>query len=118
MAGGVYGEESGDNDDRSKCDPDLPVLSVGNENLISSKAEWEAFTKKHPFFVLGVGDSSCKLCCHSEPVLNDLLEKVKDKNLLSYPHKDKKTKKLTRKEIKIARIDVANKEFIGELAAM
>ena len=87
-------------------------MSVARENLISSKAEWDAFTKKHPFFVLGVGDSACKRCCTSEPVLNDLLGKVKDKSLMSYPHKDKKTKRLTRKEIQIARLDVSNKEFM------
>ena len=53
-------QEASEKEKRNKCDPDLPTLSVANDNLISSKAEWEAFTKKHTFFVLGVGDSSCK----------------------------------------------------------
>ena len=34
---------------------------------------------------------------------------------MSYPHKDKKTKKLIRKEIPIARIDVSDKEFMDKL---
>ena len=50
-------------DQKPKCDPDLPTMTVASENLISSKQEWDAFLKKHPFFVLGVGDSTCKACC-------------------------------------------------------
>ena len=103
---------------RPRCDDDLPVMTVAVENLISTKAEWDAFVKKHPLFVLGVGDSACKMCCESEPVLNDLLSKTKGKNLLSYPVKDKKSKKIKRNEIPIARIDVANKAFIEKLKSM
>ena len=47
-----------------------------------------------------------------------MLEKVKDKNVMSFPYKDKKTKKLIRKEIKIARIDVSNKNLIEKLSSI
>jgi hypothetical protein len=100
---------------RGRCDDDLPVMTVAKENLISSKAEWDAFVKKNPLFVLGVGDSTCKMCCESEPVLNDLLGKIKDKSLMAYPVKDKKTKKIRRQEVQIARIDVSNKDFMEKL---
>ena len=40
---------------------------------------------------------------------------MKGKNELSYPHKDKKTKKIIRKEIPIARIDTSNKDFMEKL---
>ena len=65
--------------------------------------------------MLGIGNSACKMCCNSEPVLSNLLEKLKGKNIMSYPYKDKKSKKIIRKEIPIARIDVKNKDFIEQL---
>ena len=34
---------------------------------------------------------------------------------MSYPHKDKKSKKLIRKEIPIARMDTSNKDFMDKL---
>ena len=66
---------------------------------------------------MGVADSSCKTCCDSEPLLNDILKKVKDKTVLSYPEKTtKKGKKvIIRKEIPLVRIDVANKELLTQL---
>ena len=60
----------------AKCDDELPTLSVASENLISTKAEWDAFTKAHPLFVVGAADSSCAACCDSEPLLNDLRKTI------------------------------------------
>ena len=66
LAGMLRAEDSEDvnqEDLKPKCDPDLPTLSVSAENLITSLEEWNTFLKTHPFFVLGVGDSACKVCC-------------------------------------------------------
>ena len=40
---------------------------------------------------------------------------IKDKAVLSYPEKNKKTKKIIRKEIKIVRIDRMNKKLTKKL---
>mmetsp|Transcript_25747 Transcript_25747/g.34409 ORF Transcript_25747/g.34409 Transcript_25747/m.34409 type:complete len:82 (-) Transcript_25747:1793-2038(-) len=47
----VYGKGA------ARCEDDLPTLSFAKENLINTKAEWDEFTKKHPFFVVGAADS-------------------------------------------------------------
>ena len=91
------------------CDDELPTLSVASENLINSLAEWDDFQAKNPFFVVGAADSTCDKCCDSEGLLQDLQHAVKDKKLLSYPEKNSKKKKIVRKEIRIARVDLANK---------
>jgi hypothetical protein len=54
------------------CDEEKPTLSVATENLIETKAQWDEFTGKNPFFVLGATDSKCKKCCETEPLLNVL----------------------------------------------
>ena len=52
------------------CDENLPTLKVAEENIIRSKAEYDAFAAKHPLFVVGAADSQCAACCDSEPILN------------------------------------------------
>ena len=73
-----------------RCDKDLPTLSVGIDNLIKTKPEWDKFVKENPLFVVGGADSTCPGCCDSEIILRDLLEYTKDKARLSYPEKHKK----------------------------
>ncbi len=68
--------------------------------------------------MVGAADSSCASCCQSEPILRDLEKVVKDKAFFSYPEKHKKQKKIIRKEIGIARIDLANKKMTEALAAI
>ena len=99
------------------CDDELPTLSVGAENLINTKEEWEAFVEKNPFFIVGGADSTCEKCCDSEPLLKELEKAVKNKAIFSYPEKNKKQKKIVRKEIKIARVDLNNKKLTEKLAA-
>lgn len=65
---------------------------------------------------MGAADSSCVKCCDSEPLLRDLLAFVKDKAVFSYPEKNKKQKKIVRREIKVARVDLKNKELTEKLA--
>lgn len=81
------------------CEEDLPTLSVARENLINTKEEWDEFRSKNEFFVVAAADSSCAKCCDSEPLLNDLLSFIKDKAVFSYPEKNKKQKKIVRREI-------------------
>ena len=88
------------------CEDDLPTLSVGKENLIKTKVEWDRFVKENPFFVVSISDSKCPLCCRAEPLLRDIERAIKDKAIFSYPEKNVKKKKIVRKEIKIARIDL------------
>jgi hypothetical protein len=38
------------------------TLSVNKDRILLSK-DWVKFTKKNPFFVLGVTDSTCESCC-------------------------------------------------------
>ena len=99
----------------SNCDDKLPSLGVASENMINTKAEWDDFVKANPFFVLGATDSKCKQCCRSEPILNEL-NAMLERRVLTYPEKDKKKKKIVRKEIKIARIDFANKTLMSNLS--
>ena len=76
--------------------------------MVKSKAEWDSWLKNHEFLILGVSDSSCASCCESEPLLNDVQSKVKDKTVLSYPMKVTKKdgkKVINRKEIPVIRID-------------
>ena len=47
--------------------------------------------------------------------MKDLEKLIKDKAVLSYPEKIKKTKKIVRKEIKIVRIDRMNKRLTKKL---
>ena len=56
----------------NNCDENLPQLSVGKENMINTKADWDAFAKANTFFVLGATGSTCEDCCTTEPILNDL----------------------------------------------
>ena len=88
------------------CDDNLPTLSVGKENLIKTKVEWDRFVKENPFFVVSISDSKCALCCRAEPLMESLERATKDKAIFSYPEKNVKKKKIVRKEIKIARIDM------------
>ena len=83
--------------------------------MINTKAEWDAFAKANTFFVLGATGSTCDICCTTEPILNDLQGFIKDKNVISYPEKNHKKKKIVRKEIKIARIDLSNEHLIQDL---
>ena len=88
------------------CEANLPTLSVGKENLLQTKVEWDRFVKENPFFVVSISDSKCPLCCRAEPILESLENAIKDKAIFSYPEKNVKKKKIVRKEIKIARIDM------------
>ena len=99
------------------CDDELPTLSVASENIIQTKEEWDAFQAKNPFFVVGAADSTCEKCCDSEPLLLELQKVTKDKAIFSYPDVLKKKKKIVRKEIAVARIDLANKVLTEKLAA-
>ena len=92
------------------CDPNLPTLSVGKENLIETIGQWNVFIQVNPFFLLGMGDSGCAPeCCETEPILDGLSKHFAGKSSLSYP-----TKSGGREEIKIARMDLANEElFVG-----
>lgn len=93
----------------------MKTLSVGVDNLITTKQEWDKFSEENPMFVVGGADSTCPGCCDSEPLLSDVLEVVKDKKKFSYPQKHKKQKKIIRKEIKVARVDLNNKELTSKL---
>ena len=93
----------------------MKTLSVGVNNLITTKHEWDKFSEENPMFVVGGADSTCPGCCDSEPLLSDVLELVKDKKKFSYPQKHKKQKKIIRKEIKVARVDLNNKELTSKL---
>ena len=100
----------------TKCEDDLATLSVATENNIRSKEDWDEFVAKNDFFIVGAADSSCTKCCDSEPLLRDLLSFIKDKAVFSYPEKNKKQKKIVRREIKLVRIDLNNKELTEKLA--
>ena len=55
------------------CDPNLPTLSVGNENFIETIEQWDVFIQANPLFILGMSDSTCTPnCCESEPILNGI----------------------------------------------
>ena len=102
------------------CQDEFPSLSVATENLINTKAEWDSWLRKHEFLVLGVSDSTCASCCESEPLLNDIYHKVKDKSVLSYPMKTTKKdgkKVIVRKEIPMVRVDTTNQALITALHA-
>ena len=102
------------------CQDDLPTLSVAQENLVTSKQEWDLWLKNHEFLILGVSDSTCASCCESEPLLHDIHGKVKDKSVLSYPMKTTKKdgkKVIVRKEIPMLRVDAANQALIAALHA-
>ena len=99
----------------SKCEDGLPTLSIAKENIINTKAEWDAVVKKNPFFIVSASDSKCELCCRAEPILRDLTPSLLGRHMLSYPEKNKKTKKIVRREIKIFRVDLANKKLVGSL---
>lgn len=99
------------------CDDELPTLSVASDNLINTLAEWDKFVASNQFFVVGAADSTCSQCCDSEVLLQELSRSLKDKLLLSYPEKNTKKKKIVRKEIQIARIDLANRDLIEKLAS-
>ena len=45
---------------QAQCEDELPTLSVASENILSTKAEWDAFVEKYPFYVVGAADSTCK----------------------------------------------------------
>ena len=55
---------------------------------------------------MSVTDSKDAKSCKAEPILKQLLDIVKDKHIFSYPEKNAKKKKIIRKEIKVARIDL------------
>lgn len=65
--------------------------------------------EKYPFIILGVVDSTDPKGCEIEPLLEEVKELV-DRKELTYPLKDKKNKKIIRKEIPIVRVDVNNRE--------
>jgi len=61
------------NADSRLCNPDLPTLSVGNENLINTIEEWNVFIQVNPFFLLGMADSNVPTdACMTEPILDGL----------------------------------------------
>ena len=64
---------------------------------------------------MSVTNSKDAKSCKAEPILKQLLDIVKDKNIFSYPEKNAKKKKIIRKEIKVARIDLQNSDFITYL---
>jgi hypothetical protein len=101
----------------AKCEDDLPTLSVASDSIIRTKADWDDFVAKNEFFVVGGADSTCQTCCDSEPLLRDLLNTIKDKATFSYPEKNKKQKKVVRREIKLVRVDLNDKDLVEKLAA-
>ena len=100
---------------RMVCEERLPALSVAKDTVLSSKTEFNEFIEKNPMIVMGLTDSTCAKCCETEPILEQILEKVKDKAILSYPEVNKKKKKIVRKEIKVARIDTSDDKFVEEM---
>ena len=52
------------------CDPSLPNLIVGDVNLTDKNID--AFKKQNPVFIIGMSDSTCDLCCTTEPLLKEL----------------------------------------------
>ena len=92
------------------CDPNLKSLSVASDNLINSIEEWVGFTTRHNFFLLGVSDSSCLAeCCQSEPLLNTF-NNLSSNRVLTYPDPQS-----SRKDIKIARIDLLNHQLFADM---
>ena len=114
LATDVWASESGEDYGQRKC-RGLATLSMANDNLIGSKAEWDTFVKGNPLFVVGGADSTCERCCESEPLLHDLQQELQGKAKFSYPQKHKKQKKIVRKEIKVARVDLNNKDLTQKL---
>jgi len=68
----------------------MTTLSAASDNIIRSKAAWDAFIEANPFVVIGGADSGCSTCCDSEPMLRDLAELIEGKAKFSYPEKHKK----------------------------
>ena len=66
---------------------------------------------------MGAADSTCAKCCDSEPLLQELYNATNNKAIFSYPDVLKKKKKIVRKEIAVARIDLDNKDLTEKLAA-
>jgi len=102
----------------TKCEDELPTLSVAAENTVRSRADWDSYVEKYPLFVAAAADSKCSGCCDSEPLLRDLEVFVKDKAVFSYAEKNKKQKKIVRKEVKIVRVDLADKALVEKLAEL
>ena len=66
---------------------------------------------------MSVTDSKNVYSCKAEPILKVLSDIAKDKHIFSYPEKNAKKKKIVRKEIKVARIDLNNNELITYLSS-
>lgn len=49
----VYGKQA------TKCEDDLPTLSIASDKILNTMAEWNDFVEKYPFHVVGAADSSC-----------------------------------------------------------
>jgi hypothetical protein len=54
---------------------------VGDVNLTDKN--YATFKKKNQLFVLGLSDSTCETCCHSEPLLSRLREEFQVGNYLN-----------------------------------
>jgi hypothetical protein len=98
---------------QDSCDPAYPTLSVASDKILLAR-EWKKFTKKTPFFILGVSDSTCKECCESEPMLRTLQE-MSVNGTISWVEEGRKKKKKKEKvhQIPVVRIDVANKKELN-----
>lgn len=89
----------------ASCRQDHPNLSVGDVHLTTSN--YMKFKKENKLFVLGISDSECVHCCHSEPLLHQMWEDFQDQ-IYTAPGNKKKNK-----QIKVARIDTSKKhEFL------
>ena len=89
----------------ASCRQDHPNLSIGDTFLTTSN--FMKFKKDNQLFVLGISDSECVHCCHSELLLHSLWEDFQDQ-IYTFQTKKKKTK-----TIKVARIDTSKKhEFL------
>lgn len=105
---------SGTGRPKVNCRDDLPVLSVGSDNILT-REKWDKFKKKYPMFVLGVADSSQPSMCDTEPLLSDLQANF-ETGRFTYPVKKKN--KEERKPITVARIDAADKKQIEKFRAI
>jgi hypothetical protein len=46
-------------------------MTVARDRILKQK-DYDDFLELNPFFIIGVSDSSCRTCCESEKLLNEL----------------------------------------------
>jgi len=68
-------------------------------------------------YLLGITDSTQESMCDSEPILNDFQVQF-DKKKFTYPLYSKKKKQTIRKQMTVARIDVADKKQVEKFRAI